>query len=573
MGVFQFETGDGRAFEVEAPDAQSAYSAFQQGTSQSPASGLKDQARVGDTGPAENRVQQGFAVAGAQPERPELQAALGQASQARQTGGSRGQGGFMETVDAGMRAGADALTFGTADEITAGVGTGFGLLGDYGKELQRQRSIDAYDAEHHPIARFAGQVGGSITGGLGAVKAAPGLARAAMGLGGKSMPEKIVRSGLSGGALSGLHGFGSGEGDAMARLESAKEEGKWGVGLGAAAPAIGAAVGQVAGRIMNKAPAPAPTAEALEQASRANYKASKDAGVFVRPEGVKALGDDLAAKLADEGLDPQLMPGATRALERIRMATDQPLRLQDIDTLRKIAGAVAKSDGADAGFGRMIRNGIDDFIDRLKPSDIMAGNAKEGIGSLREAQDLWKRGKKADLLEETLGKIDLNAAVTGSGANIDNVTRQAVRGLIVGKATRHLWSSEEKNALMQVAKGTASGNALRLLGKLAPTGVVSSAASAALGGAIGGVPGAIAVPAAGFALKKGADAITQRQFKVAMDMIRRGYPAPPRGSPMAAAYAQLVSQGAGQGAVAGSQPREPLKITATQPNNWPQRSP
>lgn len=571
MGVFQFDTGDGRTFEVEAPDAQTAYSAFQQGTSQSAASGLKDQARLGDSGPAENRVEQGFAVAGAQSERPELQAALGQASQARQTGGARGQGGFMETADAGLRGAADALTFGTADEITAGLGTGFGLLGDYGKELQRQRSIDAYDAEHSPWARMGGQVAGSVAGGLGATVAAPNLSRAAMGIG-KGWGQKIARTAATGAVAGGAQGFGSGEG-LQDRISQAETSALIGGGVGAASVPIGAAVGGIAGRIMNKAPAAAPTADALAEASRANYTASKEAGVFVKPESIKSLGDDLAAKLAEDGLDPQLMPGATRALERIRMATDQPLRLQDVDTLRKIAGAVAKSDGADAEFGRRIRNGIDDYIDRLKPTDIVAGNAKEGIKTLTDARELWKRSKKADLLEETLGKIDLNAAVTGSGANIDNVTRQAVRSLVVGKATRHLWSSEEKNALMQVAKGTVSGNTLRLLGKLAPTGVVSSALSAGIGGAIGGVPGAIAVPAAGYALKKGADAITARQFKVAMDMIRRGYPAPPRGSPIAAAYAQLVSQGAGQGAIAGGQPKEPLKITVTQPANWPQRSP
>ena len=44
------------------------------------------------------------------------------------------------SVDAFMRGAADAATFGFADEIAAGLGTGFGYLGDYDQELARQRA-------------------------------------------------------------------------------------------------------------------------------------------------------------------------------------------------------------------------------------------------------------------------------------------------------------------------------------------------------------------------------------------------------------------------------------------------
>lgn len=42
-----------------------------------------------------------------------------------------------------MRGAADVITISLADEIAAGLGTGFGLLGDYDQELARQRGIDA----------------------------------------------------------------------------------------------------------------------------------------------------------------------------------------------------------------------------------------------------------------------------------------------------------------------------------------------------------------------------------------------------------------------------------------------
>jgi len=58
---------------------------------------------------------------------------------------------FLGKVDATMRGAADMMSFGFADEIAAGLGTGFGYLGDYDKELARQRGIDDAASEN----RFA----------------------------------------------------------------------------------------------------------------------------------------------------------------------------------------------------------------------------------------------------------------------------------------------------------------------------------------------------------------------------------------------------------------------------------
>lgn len=572
MGVFQFETDDGRAFEVEAPDAQSAYSAFQQGSSPSPASGLKDQARLGDSSPAENRVDQGFAVAGAMPPRPELQSALGQASQARQTGGARGQGGFMETADAGLRGAADALTFGTADEITAGLGTGFGLLGDYGKELQRQRSIDAYDAEHSPWARIGGQMAGSVAGGLGAVSAAPGAARVALGMGGKTLPGKIAQSAVSGGLLSAAHGFGSGEGGVEGRLGQGASEGLWGLGLGGAAPIVGAAVGQVAGRIMNKAPAAAPTTEALKAESSRSYKLAKSAGLVVSPQSYDRAVNDIAQTMADEGLDPSLHSKATAAMGRLMQARGTPMQLQDLDTLRQIIGDAAGSiEPGERRVASIMKEKLDDYVMNLGQADIIAGDPKLAASALGKGRELWRRAKKAELIDTATEKAERGAASTGSGGNIDNATRQKIRQLLDNPKTSRQFSADEKQALELVIRGGRMQNLLRLAGKLSPQG---NGLMAALGlGATVANPVMAAAPVAGIVAKNAAEFITARNLKRAEDLIRRGAPAPARGSPLAAAYAQLISQGAGQGAVSGTHPREPLKITVTQPNNWPQRSP
>ncbi len=54
------------------------------------------------------------------------------------------------------------LTFGFDDEISAGLRTGLGYLGDYSSEVERQRREKAAFAAYHPYLNFAGEAVGSV---------------------------------------------------------------------------------------------------------------------------------------------------------------------------------------------------------------------------------------------------------------------------------------------------------------------------------------------------------------------------------------------------------------------------
>lgn len=118
---------------------------------------------------------------------------------------------FMGKVDSAVRGAADTLSLGFADEIAAGLGTGFGMLGDYDAELARQRGIDKADAEDRFGYRLGGQVSGGLASGAGLVKAGLSPAAAAIQSGWR-LPGVALASGAEGALLSGAYGFGSGEG-------------------------------------------------------------------------------------------------------------------------------------------------------------------------------------------------------------------------------------------------------------------------------------------------------------------------------------------------------------------------
>jgi hypothetical protein len=160
-----------------------------------------------------------------------------------------GRNSVLGKIDTAMRGAADTLTFGAADEIAAGLNTGFGYLGDYDKELASQRRTDAADSENRMGYRLGGQLGGGLVGGAGLVKAGLSPTAAAINAGWR-LPGVMVASGAEGLALGGLQGFGSGEG-IEDRLNQAETGAKFGLVVGALAPAVVARASKAAQKVIS----------------------------------------------------------------------------------------------------------------------------------------------------------------------------------------------------------------------------------------------------------------------------------------------------------------------------------
>lgn len=146
-------------------------------------------------------------------------------------------GEFFKTVDSAVRSAADAITFGLADEISAGLGAATGIggrFGDYSTNLEAQRATDRQRRQEDPIASIGGSVAGAI--GAGAL-AAPFLAAPAA-LGGR-----VLQGVRLGAASGGAYGYGSGEGGVGSRAQNALVGAGVGGFVGAAAPVALAGAG------------------------------------------------------------------------------------------------------------------------------------------------------------------------------------------------------------------------------------------------------------------------------------------------------------------------------------------
>jgi len=431
---------------------------------------------------------------------------------------SGGMPAWMQTADDIVRLAANGMTLGYADKIA-------GYMNGTSADQERARSRDA--ADRTGKAGTLAEVGGAIATPLG--MAGRGLTMAGR-LGTRAMQGVTGTAARTG--LAAAEGAGYGAVNATGHDENIQN----GAGIGAvagtlghaAASAIGAGVRRVAG-MFNSRPA-IPAMDELRQAAGAAYDAADQAGVAYTPQLLNRLNSTVVQSLTDIGYDPALQPGVAVVVRRLADMQGGNVTLRGLDTLRKVAsnGFIPGNASNNRAITQII-GAIDGVVQNPANGDVLMGNAQAGADALRQARELWARMAKAETVSETAEGAAMRAASTGSGANIDNATRQSMRGLYNSPASRG-FTPDEDEVLRQIIMGSPGQNALRLVGKMAPTGIVSAGMGSGMGanigsaiaGPIGGSVG-MAVPSlVGGLAKAGADRMTAARTQELINIIMAG---------------------------------------------------
>jgi len=264
----------------------------------------------------------------------------------------------------------------------------------------------------------------------------------------------------------------------------------------------------------------APDLKTIKSATTSAYKELDDLGVKIKPEVYDRFVDNLQAKLTKQGLDKDLTPKATTALDRLVEAKGTAKTASEIEVLRKKAQIAAKSiESSDARLGSMIIEDIDLSLDKL--SNEIGGKFKQARGL---AQRAFKSQSITDMIE--------NASHTASG--MENGLRIEARKILKNKKKRRGFTGEELSALKKIEQGTTSANVAKFLGKFgisegqatsmlgASIGIGGGGAIGAMFGSGGAAIGALTVPALGQLAKKTAQRITLKNTKLADDLVRAG---------------------------------------------------
>jgi hypothetical protein len=290
-----------------------------------------------------------------------------------------------------------------------------------------------------------------------------------------------------------------------------------------------------------------PTTKQLGDAAKAAYKRAEDAGIAISSDSFDGLKARVADTLNKEGLDRDLHPNTTAALKRLTEESG-PITLEKLETLRRIAldaeDTLVKSDAKKAGD---IVDAIDEYVDNLSDAELTSGRAKDAA-ALKEARALYTRKRKGEDIDRLIKRAEFSPSGFENGLAIE------FRSLAKNDRRFKRFSPEEQAAIERVAKGGLAEKGLRLLGKAAPTGIVSGGLSSGAGFAFGGPVGAVAVPALGIAGRVGAKYLTARNARQASELVRGG----PTANPLATDIPMLPLELA-QALVAPKAARSPAK--------------
>ena len=443
----------------------------------------------------------------------------------------------MQSLDDAARWAANFATLGYADKAAAYLGS---LTGgpSYEQGLQQERVRSRQAEENVPLAAkiplgIAGAapliLGGGPAGILASGARLAGAPRVAGLLGQVAAPA----------TTAGRIGAGVAEGAALGALEATGRDTDVasGAALGGAAGGAGAAlISPLLSRLTTQRTTTTP--EGLREAANQAYETARSADVLIKPQSFRQFADDATKVAQDFSMDPVLQPAAMQAFKRINSLSNRPVSLDELDNLRKILGDVkASTVPSERELARRLTDKLDNYVSSIDPAkNVMIGRAeaRQGIDAFNEARKLWSRQAKGGEIDELIRRAELSAP-NYSASGMENALRTEFRNLAKNQARMRTFTKEEQQAIEAVAKGGAVTNAMRMLGKLAPRGIVS-------GGVLTGITAANpALGAAAFLAgeigKRGATARTTRAAESARNLMLSGQPITNR--PMTAAEQAL----------------------------------
>lgn len=421
-------------------------------------------------------------------------------------------------------------TFGFADELRGAVQGGLAAAqgGDFGsvynQTVDESRNALQHERNVNPIGSVAAEVAGAIpTGmGLGGQLAGKGATLGMRALSGAGV-------GLGQGAA---YGFGSNDGNMGDRAKGAGLGALAGGVVGGTIPIVSNAIGQAVQRgqqsaVLNAAAKVAPAADELkstasqvfEQATGGTPLAISENAFFRFLGGVKSAADKLR-------INSNLDQKSVGLLEMMMQTADDVSRggtvvdMKDLHIIRQAAQKVALSaEGRDAAFANTIINQFDDFVQTLKPSDILGGaDPKQAANALMTGISGWSRANKVGMVEEAIRVGQMAASGPEKGI------RNALRALARNPTTWRRFSAAEQQAIMDVVDGTGTSNMLKLIGTFGfggntATNGIGGAAGMAMGTMAGGPVGMVAGPIIGSLAKAGSERMTNNLAERALGAV------------------------------------------------------
>lgn len=420
------------------------------------------------------------------------------------------------------------------DTITGAIAEGAyeALNPNEGGVLGGLRGPELSDRGQTTAAQYAGTVGEFLGGGAGlavpAKIASKGL-KAAGAAKGAQIASDIGKAGMTAqgaktAVIGGLASEGAGQLAEGTDFETAAR-----VIGGFAGPAAAASAGRVINKTSEALRKKGLKSPAVETAEQAKNKAWDD---FEQIAGKLAINMDDVNKdlgMAIAGQRKDLFVGYSagakgdaeyidEAIKMVAAHTGDKFNASQYNNLMREMGNLYKRSGFKPQI-KFIQENLQKTLEKnaARVASVLGGDAAD---FLKTANTQSRRFYKIKAFDEAMENARRNAASTGSGGNIVNTYKQAVKNILNSATKRRQFDPDEIIMMERFVSGTMSENMLRLMSKLSPTG---NGLMAALNvGAAAANPAMLGVTAAGIASKGVIDAKTLAAVDQIKDTIMSG---------------------------------------------------
>lgn len=374
------------------------------------------------------------------------------------------QPSVLRQVDDRVRALARGVPIvgGAMDEISAGLNTGFGYLGDYDKALQYERGRDKQFDSAHPKESMALQVTGGIAGTVAGARGANVPLP-------KTVPGKVATGAGAGGVLGAWEAFTRGEGGFDARLNDAKKAAGPSAVMGAAFPLIGYGIGK-AYDTFKKPAASGLTAQGLKDEAGPIFEAARNANITLKPEAYDEMLIRLRQGLGSDFV-PENMPQLANALTALERRAGQPIPFDEMMNIRSILKSAYKTDNPNQN--RLMQQTIDNLdsmIEGLNPNAFSGDGDPQLVSSIwAQARDTWSRGKNAELFDTIVENAKNAVGANYTEAGFQTAVKQQLRAIAKDNFKRYAWlKPAEREAILSVIRAEGMEDFLNKMGKYSP---------------------------------------------------------------------------------------------------------
>jgi hypothetical protein len=269
----------------------------------------------------------------------------------------------------------------------------------------------------------------------------------------------------------------------------------------------------------------APSVESLTDEAKVLYQAANSKGAVLPVQQSAQMSNDMRQIAVSEGIvtpTGRINESYEKIAALIRSFDDYGKGALTVDQMqsvrRLITNALKSPDGDERRIAMQMLDKFHKHLDPIAPE-------------IAQANAIYHRAANGDMIETAI-ELAKSKAGQFSGSGFENALRTEFRALdrqIIKGQLKGL-SPEEIEAIQKVARGGPIEDALRYLGKLAPTGVVSMSAAGGVpffigntvGGPAAGAAAAGATMGTGMVARSLATKMTEGHANVAAALARRG---------------------------------------------------